>query len=227
MEFSWEELDLSHSVYVGYEGSPTWNRVVSAIPWDRREDFEEGLDTELVSWVISHGGLADWRGFGERFSKPLAHKVLNESPKLREAIWDILKTRGDDVKIAINEDADAVAEFVKWQVSYHDMDERQKSRVFKKGKLADFCVNDLKPELNNRQHILLEAFNWLALSRGVGMNGPEKISISAIKAYAETSSIPPSVLVPVIISADNSYINWWHRNKQPQKKETRNGTRSR
>lgn len=219
-EATWESFRQNVHILLGYEGSPSWNLAVQEIPWELREDFEEGVDPELTAWVLARGAMFDWRGVGDQgeleYNVDLAQRLLIKSPNFRRDVWERVKDRGRDLAKTKYEDAEIVSEFVHWELSYRDVSEAVVNRPMKRGPFKGYRLIELKPELNNRQEQLLRAFNELNMFRQAGMSGPAKIELSDILDYSRSGicSIPPDILVTVVTAADNAYLKWWQENKQ-------------
>jgi len=222
-EAAWESFDQDVEILLGYEGSPTWNKTLQQVQWDLREDFEEGVDTDLTSYVLVYGAVFDWKGLsieGEEieFSKESAFEIFRRIDWLRKDVWKRAIQLGRDIRNSKYDDANNVAEYVKWELSYQDMSDRQRNMKIRRGELAGYRISDLKPELSARQEVLLAAYQHLTMTRNGGMSGPLKMTVPEIVQAAESGiySVPADVLVTTVAAADQMYLKWYQENKPSQ-----------
>ena len=222
-EASWEQFESNVELLLGFEGSPTWNKTLQKIPWELREDYEEGVEPDLTSYVLAYGAVFDWSGLaidGEEieFNHEAAYHVFRRIDWLRKDALERVRQIGRDVHNAKYGDAEIVAEYVKWELSYREMSDNQVRMKIKRGPLAGYALIDLKPELNSRQEVLLSAYQHLTMTRNGGMSGPLKMTVPEIIDAAESGifSVPADVLVAVVSAADQSYLKWYQENRPSQ-----------
>lgn len=220
-EAVWEPFDNGVELLLGYIGSPTWNKVLQSVPWELRDDLYEGRDPELSSHVLASGAVFDWQGVvyeGSElpFDIRVCEDVFSNNPRFRRDVWDRAKEIGLDQSRAKYGDAENVAEYVRWHLSYGDFSQDKLHVKIARGELKGYRIIDLKPEITSRQEDIYDAYVQLTQTREAGMSAPTRIKLSDIIEYAEhgLTSVPKDVLVPAILAADNAFQEWWQQTHQ-------------